>query len=268
MEKAFINSVPKSGTNLAAKSLDLFGFQSAGHLGAEWILKRSAKRTTVKRLQNFTVQQGYLLGINHPVEVNRRTVNKLLTGVSPGQYLTAHVGYTSDLLQKVTQLDFKSILVIRDPRSIAASLVPYILETKSHPLNEAFQAMTEVDRYAAAAHGFFREGEISNQPVFICCTAVEPWFNAKHVLKVKFRDLVGPEGKGSRATRRKTLEKICDHIRAPESKIHHVEANLFGGGKQTFRSGQADAWRCELPKEVLRKMNELLEPVLERWGYQ
>ena len=34
MKKIFINSLPKAGTNLLAKCLDLFGYHKSGHLGS------------------------------------------------------------------------------------------------------------------------------------------------------------------------------------------------------------------------------------------
>lgn len=96
MEKVFVNSVPKAGTNLLSKCLELFGYRQIGHIGAGGVLENGL-RGRVRRIVHIPVTRGYLVGINSPVEISRRGVDRLLAKSRCGEFLTAHVGYTEYL---------------------------------------------------------------------------------------------------------------------------------------------------------------------------
>lgn len=266
LKKVFSNSLPKAGTHLIGKCLDLFGYRHKGHLGSGLVLGGSP--TSHLRRWIFPPRQpGYILGIDTPVEVSRFLVEGILNKIESGQYCTAHVGYTCDLVDRVEELGFASILVLRDPRAVLASFVPYVLKNKTHFLHNTFQHLSREEQYKAALNGTFGPyGAL--QPLWLRCNSLLPWIKMDNILKIRFEDIVGPKGGGTAQAQEQAMEKLCKWIDVPLDRISFVSEKLFGPGKQTFRKGQVDSWQEEIPPAVLRMLDEHLGDVLLDWGYR
>jgi len=264
--KVIINAIPKAGTNLVAKCLDLAGFVQAAHIGGEGIRSR-IPRPLRRFLDRPLIGQGYIVGIDFPREVPRSRVNALLKATRDRSYITAHVGYTEDLLCAVKRYGFRIIVVIRDPRAVVASVVPYILRTRGHPLHALFLNLKVEERYRIAYEGY-ADDQVFFPSIATRYLAIEPWVKDKNVLVVKFEDLVGPKGGGSDYKQTETLKQVCSHIGIPPDLIPRIKKELFGPGRPTFRKGQTDSWKEEVPIGLQERMNLELKYLLERWGYK
>ncbi|MBT8363706.1 MAG: sulfotransferase domain-containing protein [Deltaproteobacteria bacterium] len=267
MKKTFVNSFPKSGTNLMCKCLELFGYRELGGLASSQVLSRGW-RSILRRIlwQSYTKQQGYLVGIDTPVEIVRWAIDSRLRKAHDATFLFGHVGYTADLLMKINAMEFKPILIVRDPRAILSSFVHYVLANTSHALHIQFVKMTEDDRWKAGLVGYF-EGRVTLQPLKLRCEALAPWLNAPEVLKLRFEDLVGERGGGTNKSQVKILGQICHFLHIPQERITAVSEQLFGPSKLTFRRGQVDSWKEEIPENIILQANDVLEPILTAWGY-
>jgi len=267
MEKAFINSLPKSGTNLMAKCLELFGYRQKGQLSAGVALKNSIK-TKIKKLLWLPVSKnGFLLGIVSPVMVRKPPVISRLKKIESNQFIVAHVGYTDDLLLQVKRMKFKIIVMIRDPRAVVASSVPYILKSHKHRLNKYFKSISKQDCYLTVINGMI-DRNISCQSISTRCYSLNNWIKSPDTLVVRFEELVGREGGGNDSLQEKTLYRICNFLNIKTSKIRKVKNELFGPGRHTFRKGKIDSWREEIPGDIIKTMNEKLRHILVRWGYE
>lgn len=266
MRKAFINSLPKSGTNLLAKCLLLFGYTERGHLSTGTVLD-SRPAAMFRRLFWRTHKQGYSLGVNSPIEVRRRPVDAMLRRVRENQFVSAHVGYRRDLLDTVLEQGFVPIQVIRDPRAVLASFVPYVVGDKSHFLNPLFTSLSPEARYAAMLDGIERNGQIQ-RPLRTCCLALDPWIENDRVYTVRFEDIVGEKGGGSDTRRLEVLGEIAGRLAIPEPDIQRVSEELYGPGRHTFRKGKVDTWKDEIPPALLPRLESELGDILEKWGYR
>lgn len=267
MKSAFINSLPKAGTNLLAKCLQLFGYEERGHLGAGRLIDRRwlyAARRVLWRPR----RQGYLIGVDSPIEVARRPVDRMIRRVASrdGGFMTAHVGYTLDLVHRVEAAGVAPILMLRDPRAVLASFVPYVMKQRTHSVHAALAALGDEERYAAALTGFFG-GRATLQPLSVRCQALECWRRSERVLTVRFEDIIGPEGGGSAEARRATLERLCERLDIDASRIDAVARDLFGPGRATFRKGRIDSWKTEIPESVQGRFAEEIGDILEAWEY-
>ena len=265
MRKAFFNSLPKSGTNLVAKCLELFGYTQAGGLASSIVLSNHF-RSKVRRMLWRSVEQGYLIGIDTPVEIARRPIDRNLSKVSDNMFIFGHLGYTADILVKVRDMGFALILIIRDPRAVLNSFVYYVVKNKSHVLHKAFCEMSVEERYLAALQGHF-SGTATLQSMRVRCKALDPWLESDDVLKLQFEGLVGAKGGSSDELQRQTLAKICEHLAISKTKIDEVAQNLHGPGRVTFRKGQIDSWKEEIPASVASLVNEQLADILGVWVY-
>lgn len=265
MKKAFVNSLPKSGTNLVGKCLELFDYQQLSGFAASQVLNNTWK-SKVRRVLWHSSKQGYIIGIDSPVEISRRPIDRRLAMASDGTFLFGHIGYTTDILYRVQQMGFKPFVMLRDPRAVLNSFVHYVATNTRHVLHEDFIAMNLEQRYLAALHGFF-DGKASLQPMNVRCKALAPWIDSNDVQVLYFERLVGNKGGGSDEQQRQTLEVLCNILGIDKTGIDRVMSELHGPGRPTFRKGQIDSWVGEIPARLHEVINEELADVLTAWGY-
>ena len=142
--------------------------------------------------------------------------------------------------------------MIRDPRAVIASLVPYILGTKRHHANSLFKSLRNEERYRVTLHGY-SDGKVSIQSLLARCLALETWIEDKQALVIKFEDLIGEKGGGEDDLQKRTLLSLCNHLGAPIDKVGYVQSNLFGDTGRTFRKGEINSWKEEIPESVQRE---------------
>ena len=265
MRKTFVNSLPKAGTNLVAKCLQLFGYSDKGVIASSLVLNNTI-RAKIGRLVLRPFKQGYIIGIDMPVELSRYQIDKKLNKLGDSMFLVGHLGYTADLLYKIKELGFSPIVIIRDPRAVVNSFVHFVRNLKTHPLYETFNSMTEKDNFMLTVNGMFR-GNVNLQPFRIRCMSLDPWLNANGVFKVKFEDLIGSKGGGSDEIQREVLNSICDWLNIPKEKINYVVDNLFGPGRHSFRKGSIDSWKDEIPKGIISLIENEMQDILKKWNY-
>lgn len=261
----FVNALPKSGTNLVGDCPDLLGILSKAHVGAQ-ALRSPSWAQFLKRLVFLPTRRSYLVGIDMPIEVADWYMDRHLNRLARNEYITAHIGYTADVLHAVLQRNIAPILVTRDPRAVVNSFVHYIEEAVRHPLHNVLQAQSLESKYMLAMEGMF-ENEVTLQPIDVRCQAVRPWIQHRDVLHVRFEDLIGPKGGGAADVQRAAVKRIINHVEAPADKIDVVLDHLFGKNENTFRSGQIDAWRKEVPSAVRDDLDAQTQTIRDLWGY-
>lgn len=242
MRKILVNSLPKAGTNLVAKALLLFGFKEQSSIGAQMVLAKRPQ-SMLRRITAFSFHQGYLVGIDTPVEIARKAIDSMLESTPSGCFRNAHIGYTHDILHRANELGYAMILVIRDPRAVLASFVHFVLDRNTHVLHNDFVKMSNEERYLGALYGVFSD-KAGLQPLNTRCRALDPWFESDQVCTVHFEDLVGPRGGGSTEAQNKVLHQIRDWTEAEKSPEDVVD-KLFGAGRHTFRRGLIDSWKMK-----------------------
>ena len=265
MKPAFINSLPKSGTHLTAKCLKLMGYEERYHFGSgEVINRRFISR--LRRLSWIPFNQGFQVGIDTPVEVSKRAVIKRLRSSSPNSFFTGHVGYSSGLLDTVLNHGISPILIHRDPRAVLVSFVHYVARLKKHVLHKEFNALSEKEQFLSVLKGH-RFKHVYLESLRTRCMSLDSWLASDDVLKIRFEDLVGEKGGGSAEAQRNTLQRVCDWLEISTSHIDKVIEELFGPGRHTFRKGQVDSWKEELPPDMIELTEKTLKDVLHLWGY-
>lgn len=281
MFKIFFNSIPKAGTNLMIKCLKLLGAKRVGSLISGFMgpfvgnLPRFNKYVTLLnwRIQKtyarlFDHQIGYLAGIVHPSEKSRYLVDYLIDMVKPGEYLQAHVGFTDELLINLAEENFRSIVMIRDPRAILLSRLHYISRTKHNKLYGRFRKLSFEGKIILLLNGY-NCNSYSVQSMPSICNSLSSWIDKESVLLVKFENLIGPKGGGTRGAQLNTIREISEFIGAYQdsNKIESVSEQLFGG-THTFRKGTTDSWKEEIPLLLKEEMEEKLGKALKEWKYE
>jgi hypothetical protein len=113
--RVLLVSPPKAGTHLLGKALKLMPGIRPTYLHIE--------RPILNRYADVAVDPGEW-AIRFPQD--EPAMRRLLARVGPGRFCTAHLGYHETIGTILDELDYKVLLILRDPRDIAVSLVNYL----------------------------------------------------------------------------------------------------------------------------------------------
>jgi hypothetical protein len=256
----FVNSMPKSGTNLVQTLAEDLGYRYSGRsLAASSV---SGRYRAVKRLlrKNFFSMAEVPVGIEFDASVSARWVRRYFLAVHEGAYLSGHSAYSDVLYHLLQRAGIKTILVLRNPADVVLSMANYIVEPINawYPFHSKFKSLSvdERARYLvsggndATSGGYLRSLKEQYR-------SLEGWCGKENVLIVHFEELVGVKGGGSHEAQREALKKIANFIGLEEKKVFSVGSNIYGRS-HTFRQGKIGKGEAELGSAFNQLLNEQL----------
>ena len=247
--RVFVNSIPKAGTHLVTAELA----KAKG-------LQNSYLHLDNRRFSNSSSSADSSGGINVAV------IEKDLRTVRPGQYFSGHVAWDPALEEMLRRNAVKTIFVTRDPRAVLVSRYNYILGLKRHWLHEFLTGYSSdpVERYRLLING--HDGTPSIRPSHDRLEAYLPWIESSCAHTVRFEDLVGARGGRSDELKQETLRGMLTFAGYPDDAPDAAEIGK-ATTSATFRKGQADSWREELPPQIVTLVDETSGEIIERMGY-
>jgi len=256
-----INSLPKSGTNMAAKVLQLLsGFsQEAFHLGFSNIDQFNHYYND----QNDSVK----IGVDFPTEANIDLIKNALQSLEPQTFATAHLPFSPSLAQLLQSLRFKMLLILRDPRDVVVSHAKYVRSSPAHPLFTYYQTLNSDEQIMASIKGV--EGNLRMPDINQRVRSVLQWSEQPFTYTTYFEKLVGRKGGGRQKDQKDEIRNISDHLgfHLAESEIDKITNNVFGG-TVTFRKGKIGAWRESFNENHIKAFNTIAGDLLNVLGYQ
>lgn len=241
--KALANSLPKAGTMLLARVLSLLPF-----LVPRWRIH---------------------------VDNNTSNLDKVLRTMRRGQYVTGHLYWRKDLVEWLLECGIRVVFIVRDPRDVAVSNAYYITHIDhNHRLSRYFQSLaSDEERIMASIVGIsggeLEDGERSKS-LGEHAFAYAPWVEEPVCLTVRFEDLVGQSGGGSRERQEACIGAIARHLGLHISHecVERIAAQAFSSKSETFRKGQIGDWRNHFTDEHKRAFKETTGDLLIKWGYE
>lgn len=273
MAKVFINSLPKSGTNLLQGSVEKMGLKytkksiAASSILGSFYLVRQLIRGTIR--DKVTVE----IGLEVKVSIAEQWLRSIMRYTCNNCYVSGHANYSEHFKYLLDEYNFKTIYIIRDPRDVILSWIHYAKKEKKHLLHQHFLSLNlneaiEFILYGGKTKDFFTDGldQILKETILWVDDS-----NKKNssVLIVKFEDLVGEKGGGSKQLQINTLKQIANFLDLEIEKIDFskISEQVFGQS-HTFRKGKINGWKEELSNDMIRKINSHLEVSLQKLGYQ
>lgn len=248
----YINSIPKAGTHLLTTELIRLGLASNSwlHIKTKWVNQTTEKRIPLSQF-----------------EIDLNKFNRLARTVPNGTFFSSHLPYSTDLDSCISQLNYKSLFIIRDPRDILVSNYFYILRLKRHPAHNFLMSLPDdTSRYRALLYG--HPAYKNMEPISNTYIAFSKWTTSSNVLTVKFEDIIGASGGGSDPLRCETLKTINNYIHPANEKEISTEELLDTHRKSaTFRSGKISTWKESVPKNLVTEIQEALAPSVALLGY-
>jgi hypothetical protein len=255
-------SMPKAGTHLVAallKNLPAMMFSGRHHV-----------------LRDFELPDARPHGKRHGLretEIDWDRLERALAAVNKGQYLTAHFAALPRLTSLLEELEYKTILIMRDPRDVAVSSVFYLTRLERHPLHARFNhELRDFDeRLMASIKGLpAKEGTRGLASIARRIGRYQRWTEVPGVCPVRFEDVVGPSGGGSREAQARAIAAIAAHVDRPLSadEVGVVAAKTWSQKSPTFRKGAIGDWRNHFGEEHKQVFKDIAGDQLVELGYE
>ena len=283
--KILVNSMPKSGTFLLCKAVELVGFHSSAKrnllkkifselgFGLPLSLNRGAVyKHFLRRIYGYFNEDKTTMiqiGATSPVSVPLKLAADWFKRVPQGSYIAGHLPWSADLDKILSGLGYKHILIIRDPRDVLVSFVNYVIKPE-HLLSNDFRGLSKDEQFEFAIKGGYAKkrgtqllgiGEAFN--------SIINWKQSANCLVVRFESLIGEKGGGSKKEQFETMKKICDYLEvsSDEKFISNLCESVFDPYSPTFRKGQIGAWKKELTSDWIKTFNRTHADLLEELEY-
>jgi len=266
MQKVFLNSLPKAGTNLVSKLLNLIGYTyRPPGIAATLLLGKFSFLRQLIRGAKFE-KNPVIIGLDLPVAISHNWLEGKFSVLKTKEYMTGHANYSDHLYFLLHKYNIKVIQVIRDPRDVLISYVHYVARTPSHFIYSFYKNLSFEDRIRFTLEGG-KAGDLYVESFPQMLKKVEEWVRKENIMVVKFEDLIGEKGGGSRLIQVRTIKDICTFLGVMNVDYEKVVDNLFGG-THTFRKGKIGSWKEELSEELKTLIEEKIGDIVKRWGYE
>jgi len=232
-----ITSIPKCGSNLLDKAVALL-----------------RKEITTSR-----EEQGERLGLQGYVHLRQ------------GHYrptLHYHLHYNPHNLNIIKKDNLRLLFIYRDPRDQILSFIPYMKKLRPQVAHEALRTIFRMNTSILQ----WPDNELKKYLIRQqenCYGLFLPWKDHPNTYAVKFEDLVGPEGGGSREAQVREVINIAKHMGRETSREQALQIALqLFGGTGTFRKGKIGAWKEEFTTEKKELCKKHFGQLLIDLGYE
>lgn len=200
--------------------------------------------------------------------------------------LMTHAIYTPEHAKILEKNNFKGIVMLRDPRDQAVSMVHYAKKMMHHPrlgkrkkwpqlaeleFNEALIAwISDTSHIYSPEDGGWSDKIIQSfKSIDDLYRKYLPWTQHPLFYTATFEKLVGPKGGGNKDDQIQEIMNIAQHIDHPisEQRAEEIAEELFGGS-WTFRNGQIGEYKTSFTKEHTKLFKEKAGQLLIDLGYE
>ncbi|MDE5110531.1 MAG: sulfotransferase domain-containing protein [Trichodesmium sp. St7_bin2_1] len=286
LDRILINSLPKSGTHLLAKAIEIFGYEE--HFNPRSNLDESEFKTPIflnrrevlkgLKKENITPNTEELstkisIGALTDLYVETSILKHWLDAIKPGKYILGHIPKTPLLSPLLEDINYHHVFIIRDPRAVVASSIPFFLDTGKMPAKHFLEAdiksMSSNERVNfILTGGFAKNAGVEIKGFAEVYRSMLAWRNEPSCLFLRFEDLVGGGGGGSYEKQQEIVKKIALHLGVSfDEEISVKLKEIYNPDSRTFRTGKIDGWKNSLDQEIIERLIEYCQPLCEEAGY-
>ena len=230
-------TMPKSGTNLLQRILLLHPYLS---------------RSLLNTLGNRNLKKW-----SDP--------ESLLSPIKNGKIISTHFDYDEELASLINdKLQYKVLLMVRDPRDALISDMYYIRSWPGHPLKNYFNALpNDETRLGHLITGGSNFNGIRKQVL-----RFSEWQNC--AFTIKFEDAVGASGGGDDNKQSEMINDLYKYLDMPlkPSQLQKICERSRSSSTQTFRTGKIGNWRSEYSDQLKEKFKSEAGDLLIALGYE
>lgn len=190
---------------------------------------------------------------------------QLFGPIGPGKIISSHFDFDEDLAKLIRdELDYKLLLMVRDPRDAVISDMHYIQTWPGHPLKQLISDMPD-DKTRLLA---LIEGREGIRDIHAQIQRFSAW--SRYARTVRFEDTVGAEGGGSNEAQFAAVKGIFEYLGLPlsEAEVKSIASNARSQKTQTFRTGKIRNWENVYDDEVRDAFRNVAGDLLIELGYE
>lgn len=248
----YLVTIPKSGSHLIGKLLQMM-------LKADW------KSPVVPNYDQFTFP-------SDPPEVSESVFEKaVLDAKSNKSFPSSHTNLTR-LYLRFNQVhpNYIHIVLIRDLRDVLVSCVYFMW----HEIERELGPTTFDQKLSFLINLGHSEPRNKILNIYRYAEETMPWLNDPNAILIRFEELVGEKGGGSRDLQEKSIVAIANALEVPLelSSLETLVKELFGKdlGLQmptTFREGKIGSWKNHFNPENISDFSKKWSHLQVALGY-
>jgi hypothetical protein len=248
--------MPKGGTHLLTTLLDRL--PQMRFSGATATL--SSYRTSPAREAGFVA-----------ADIDWSALRRVLDRVPDGQYLMTHFPYCEGLADLLTEVGFRQVLIVRDPRDIVVSDAYYMRTYPRHRHHKRFRALTLSEAIDLVITGFRnKDGTLGLESIGERARNYAAWRSTASMHVCTFESLIGRRGGGDDAVQVANVAAIAAHVGRPltNDDAKALARSLWSERSHTFRSGKSGGWRDVFSDEQVELFKAIAGGDLIALGYE
>ena len=234
--RVLANSMPKCGTHLLSK--------------------------LIAELTGCTVGLGFLR-TGDEMEARRVLEENCQSAGSRCAFLTGHQRYESGVELALRDAGYRVVLILRDPRDVVVSHAHWVISDEhNHAANRRFyRALPDLEHRVMVSicgrPAGWNEGNLSDHEQFLLeyhgvrldigtrLRRYLPWIDSQISCVVRFENLVGPLGGGTREAQVEEIRRVANHldINLSDGEADRIGECLFDSQAATFRKGSIGGWK-------------------------
>lgn len=234
--KIFVTSIPKCGTHLLLRTIELI--------------------TNQEKIGLPTVRWDNNLEVNNMFELYDILDCFLLIS---NKFLWYHVPYTKERSEILKRNNIKTFFIYRDPRDQQLSMFHWLNDRKNKGIS-----FSEFGKKLINGSFSWPGSSILNlYEIFL------PWQHEKHVYTTTFEKLVGPEGGGSLELQLQEIKNIASFLdyHLSDEDIITISKNIYGSGN-TFKFGKIGTWKKYYKEEHKDALKQTAGNLLIKLKYE
>ncbi len=284
--KIIVNSVPKSGTHLLMKALELMpGIRRApiefGRQRRELLLLclgtcPSLRAVILPQLQaqKYHFQAGTVntvaIDVDSPFYLPETAIRRIIHLIHPGWFAMGHMPFSDTMAKIVTEEKVRMITILRDPRDVILSHANYLGHKKTHYMYSLYRELSMENRIMTSIRGVSANDH--HPPLANIRERLEgvmAWKSHASGYMTCFEKLIGPQGNGTQKAQISELRAIANHldIQLDTEHLNKIAQGMYGGTR-TFRKGTSGRWQKVFGKEHREACKELIGDYLIELGYE
>ncbi|PHR84385.1 MAG: hypothetical protein COA59_07240 [Colwellia sp.] len=273
--KVLANSLPKSGTHVLTRILDLIGFE-ANSLHFSGAITRNRSNNPIKIIKNriettLNVSEGFCLDLDEDRFLRNKYFAKLINSFADETYSQAHIPYSIELENEFEKNDIKILYIIRDPRDVLISHFHHHHRDENYDGHKLMNLQTnDKDKILLSLNGFNLNTYNPTLPLKERIERTKGWYftKSKNVCSVKFEDIIGVKGLSSEEKQIETIKKIEDFLEINDSSLLKQKDKIYYEKAETFRKAKINDWKNYFDEEIKVLVKNSMGDYLIELGYE
>jgi hypothetical protein len=274
--RAFLTTIPKSGTHVLTAFLPMVGIDRtpSGHEElvetGEFLYMARRWPEAAERLMKHDVSAERVREMEERFARALESFRTLVRNTGPGQYVFFHYLFHPLLLEAVREAGLPIVFLYRDPRDLVISMMNHILRDRAQRKHSLLARLaTEEARLLALIEGSPRQGaDWGAYPLEALYGRYDGWREQSDVLCLRFEDVIGPRGGGSLRRQYRAFERLVEHlgVEVASPQLHNQVDSLYSEAEPVFVKGQIGEWNERFSPAVRKRFEG--GSWIERWGYR